>query len=827
MLPVNNNPYQPFQTGLRSARDATSSDNVSHTTTVPLRPDEYYALWSEWEENAPPGMGEKRDIAVARMRECLETGRELLDLAELQLSSLPESLPPYIRELIAYGNHLSKLPDNLPETLIAINACDNILMEIPANIPPRLISFYLENNYLEIISSNLPDTIEDLNLAENRLSTLPAHLPNNLRFLDLRDNQFQTIPASLWRLPSEASVYLDSNPFSARTLRRFMDWVQMADYTGPHFLFSMSEYRADAPPRPLGEAVKDWLSAQTAESAWAAMEKEDNAAAFSAFLSRLGETQNARENPAFKARVSDWLTRLAETPALRETTFAVAQEATTSCEDRVTLAWNDMQKVALVYDVESGTWDDRLPELMTAGCEMFRLEQLEQAARDKVKTLRFVDEVEVYLAYQTGLRDALRLTSAGERMRYGDVSGVTQEDLDRALVQVREREKRAFPTWLAQWTPWKTALYRASPGFVENMQEQQTGALNDTYRQRVDAELKAAGVEGIADAEVAVGKKVWDEMTGENETALTRAFLQNRYCALMADKRPEQALKAVTELASVAASAPAVAAMAIRPGNVNEAHPGSLLATRVAASGMAPLAEAWVSLLHLLYENEYLDKEEVISALLPHKKEHSVGSLAHAIAGAAWNSEAATKLCALLSDVAGSDENSRQDIMARLSLKLPGSRLSQLKRNQAADFYEQAKKADKFSRNEAAKAHLKEGGLVPENRELYRMVSRAQTGVRRTKNPKSSFEALQEKIKEKITPQVLALLHTAMAREKAELDRVKITTREQLDGQGKEVKKRTQQAPPHSQNRQEETVDWEIAIAQAAKRQRNQEEVAG
>lgn len=52
----------------------------------------------------------------------------------------------------------------------------------------------------------------------------------------------------------------------------------------------------------------------------------------------------------------------------------MAQEAITSCEDKVTLAWNDMQKVALVYDVENGTWDDRLPELMTVGCEMFRLE---------------------------------------------------------------------------------------------------------------------------------------------------------------------------------------------------------------------------------------------------------------------------------------------------------------------------------------------------------------------------------------------------------------------------------------------------------------------
>ncbi|QLH61886.1 hypothetical protein SYMBAF_01585 [Serratia symbiotica] len=722
MLPVNNNPDLPLQTYLRSAGDATSSGSVSQTATVPLRPDEYYALWSEWEENAMPGMGEKRDIAVARMRECLETGRELLDLAQLQLSSLPESLPPYIRELIVYRNHLSKLPDNLPETLIYINVSDNELIEIPANLPPRLVEFNLENNQLESIPGDLPNTIKKLNLAENRLSILPDHLPDSLQYLDLQDNQFHTLPVSTGRISPEANVFVEDNPFPERTLRRLMDLAQMGDYTGPQFYFSMLEDEADVVSCPLTEVVKDWLSAQLSDSTWAAIEKEDNAATFSAFLSRLGETRNARENPAFKARVSDWLTRLAETPALRETTFAVAQEATTSCEDRVTLAWNDMQKVALVYDVENGAWDDRLPELMTVGCEMFRLEQLEQAARDKVKTLRFVDEVEVYLAYQTGLRDALRLTSAGERMRYGDVSGVTQEDLDRILVQVREREKRAFPTWLAQWTPWKTALYRTSPGFVENMQEQQTGALNDTYRQRVDAELKAAGVKGIADAEVAVGKKVWDEMTGENDTALTRAFLQNRYCALMADKRPEQALKAVTELTSVAASAPAVAAMAVRPGNVNEVHPGSLLATKVAAGGMAPLAEAWVSLLHRLYENKYLDKEEVISALLPHKKEHSVGSLAHAIAGAAWNSEAATKLCALLSDVAGSDENSRQDIMARLSLKLPGDRFSQLNPDQAADFYERAKNADKFSRNEAAKAHLKEGGLIQESRELYRMV---------------------------------------------------------------------------------------------------------
>ncbi|NIG98976.1 MAG: hypothetical protein G5701_09845 [Serratia symbiotica] len=198
----------------------------------------------------------------------------------------------------------------------------------------------------------------------------------------------------------------------------------------------------------------------------------------------------------------------------------------------------------------------------------------------------------------------------------------------------------------------------------------------------------------------------------------------------MADKRPEQALKAVTELASVARLRPC------RGGYGSPTRQCQRLATRVAAGGMAPLAEAWVSLLHWLYENKYLDKEEVISALLPHKKEHTGGiphSCPNAIASAAWNSEAATKLCALLSEVADSDEKSRQDIMARLSLQLPADRFSQLKCDQAADFYKRAKKADKFCRNEAEKAHLKESRLIPESRELYGIASGAQTGVRRTK----------------------------------------------------------------------------------------------
>ncbi|WP_032487743.1 NEL-type E3 ubiquitin ligase domain-containing protein, partial [Yersinia pestis] len=67
------------------------------------------------------------------------------------------------------------------------------------------------------------------------------------------------------------------------------------------------------------------------------------------------------------------------------------------------------------------------------GREMFRLEQLENIAREKVKTLKTlnvhsVDDIEVYLAYQVKLRGSLELSSVNKEMRFFGVSDVTTDD---------------------------------------------------------------------------------------------------------------------------------------------------------------------------------------------------------------------------------------------------------------------------------------------------------------------------------------------------------------------------------------------------------------
>ncbi|WP_447783669.1 NEL-type E3 ubiquitin ligase domain-containing protein [Enterobacter asburiae] len=783
MFPVSNNTSFTLQTNSSYAEDRISSGSLSQAKSAPLRPDEYYTIWSEWEKNVQPGGSEERDVAVARMRECLEKNAVELDLTFLGLSSLPEFLPEHIDSLRTHNNKLTSLPARLPENLRFLSVSDNSLFALPDTLPKNLTRLGIANNYLQSLPGSLPDSVEyinafnnnleeipnrlpsslknadfgknnivgldvnlpdgltELRLGNNRLSRLPDNLPVSLEYIDLYHNNLQTLPEAIAHLSSAAEIDVEDNPLSEQTLRQLMRMTLVSDYTGPRISFSMQADGQNFSRRPLSESVKNWFPTELTGSTWKSIEKEEDAAAFSAFLSRLEESRNTRENPAFKERIAAWLTRLAETTSLRETTFALAREATTSCEDRVTLVWNDMQKVALVHDIENGVWDNRMPELISAGREMFRLELLEQAARDKVKTLHFVDEIEVYLAYQTGLRDALKLSSAGKMMRFRDVSGVTQEDLARALCQVRETEQREFPVWLVQWAPWKTAMRRSNNVLVENIQKKQAEAFEDIHRLRVNAALKCEGLEGIPDAMVAVGKNTQDEIQRENDTELTRAFLQNRYRTLMAEKLPVQALKALTELASIATLAPALAAMAVVPESVSQAHPGSLLAGIVAQDGMAPLAEEWISLLRLLHKNNHLSNEEIISCLLPHKKNDRVKSLAHALAGAAWGSEATTKLCALLADVAGHDGKVQQEIISRLSLEQPGYGFSRLKLDQLVDFYKRAKYAHEFSRNDAATAQLKMGGLIQKQRELYKMAS---SGMPEPINRRSERKALSK-----------------------------------------------------------------------------------
>ncbi|EAB1775405.1 E3 ubiquitin--protein ligase [Salmonella enterica] len=498
-------------TGHAEGASGTLRTSLLPATTTPQTAAEYEAAWSEWKRAAPEGESRGRAEAVKRMRACLKKGNSVLYVGRVGLTTLPDLLPPNITTLFIPGNTLTRLPA-LPPGLRELSVSYNQLTRLPP-LPPGLCKLSVFNNQLASLPA-LPSGLQILWAYRNRLTRLPA-LPPGLRELSVYRNQLTRLPESITGLSSEATVNLEGNPLSERTLQALRDITSAPGYSGPRIRFDMAGASAPREVRALHLAVADWLMpAREGEPApadrWHMFGQEDNAAAFSLFLDRLSETENFIKDAGFKAQISSWLAQLAEDEALRANTFAMATEATSSCEDRITFFLHQMKNVQLVHNAEKGEYDNNLAVLVATGREMFRLGKLEQIAREKVRTLALVDELEVWLAYQNKLRKPLGLTSVTAEMRFFGVSGVTASDLRSAERQVKAAEKSEFREWILQWGPLHGVLERKAPERVNALREKQMSDYEETYRMLSDTELRPFGLVGNTDAERTIGARAME-----------------------------------------------------------------------------------------------------------------------------------------------------------------------------------------------------------------------------------------------------------------------------------------------------------------------------
>ncbi|OHM19414.1 SPI-2 type III secretion system effector E3 ubiquitin transferase SspH2 [Salmonella enterica] len=460
----------------------------------------------------------------------LPPGLQELSVSDNQLASLP-ALPSELCKLWAYNNQLTSLP-TLPSGLQELSVSDNQLASLPT-LPSELYKLWAYNNRMTslpalpsglkelIVSGNrltslpvLPSELKELMVSGNRLTSLPM-LPSGLLSLSVYRNQLTRLPESLIHLSSETTVNLEGNPLSERTLQALREITSAPGYSGPIIQFDMAGASAPRETRALHLAAADWLvPAREGEPApadrWHMFGQEDNADAFSLFLDRLSETENFIKDAGFKAQISSWLAQLAEDEALRANTFAMATEATSSCEDRVTFFLHQMKNVQLVHNAEKGQYDNDLAALVATGREMFRLGKLEQIAREKVRTLALVEEIEVWLAYQNKLKKSLGLTSVTSEMRFFDVSGVTVTDLQDAELQVKAAEKSEFREWILQWGPLHRVLERKAPERVNALREKQISDYEETYRMLSDTELRPSGLVGNTDAERTIGARAME-----------------------------------------------------------------------------------------------------------------------------------------------------------------------------------------------------------------------------------------------------------------------------------------------------------------------------
>ncbi|EGE4215154.1 E3 ubiquitin--protein ligase [Shigella boydii] len=534
MLPINNNFSLP-QNSFYNTISGTYAD--------------YFSAWDKWEKQALPG--EERDEAVSRLKECLINNSDELRLDRLNLSSLPDNLPAQITLLNVSYNQLTNLPE-LPVTLKKLYSASNKLSELPV-LPPALESLQVQHNELENLPA-LPDSLLTMNISYNEIVSLPS-LPQALKNLRatrnfltelpafsegnnpvVREyffdrNQISHIPESILNLRNECSIHISDNPLSSHALQALQRLTSSPDYHGPRIYFSMSDGQQNTLHRPLADAVTAWFpenKQSDVSQIWHAFEHEEHANTFSAFLDRLSDTVSARNTSGFREQVAAWLEKLSASAELRQQSFAVAADATESCEDRVALTWNNLRKTLLVHQASEGLFDNDTGALLSLGREMFRLEILEDIARDKVRTLHFVDEIEVYLAFQTMLAEKLQLSTAVKEMRFYGVSGVTANDLRTAEAMVRSREENEFKDWFSLWGPWHAVLKRTEADRWAQAEEQKYEMLENEYSQRVADRLKASGLSGDTDAEREAGAQVMRETEQQIYRQLTDEVLALR-----------------------------------------------------------------------------------------------------------------------------------------------------------------------------------------------------------------------------------------------------------------------------------------------------------
>jgi hypothetical protein len=261
-----------------------------------------------------------------------------------------------------------------------------------------------------------------------------------LQMLDLIANRTLTqLPESILALQRSCLVSLWNCGLSPQVLRRLGEATQAANYNGPRFFYAMDNgdlYQV----RPIEESLEILYNICQRElrAFPELMQDEAKRNQLASWLSRLNSMadfmKEGERQKSLAAHIIHYLELANYDPSFRGWFFTRIEDASGTCGDRMTLSI-----LYLSVDAQLATIDrsnlKALSQLLLRG--VFAIEQLATFAEAKIKTMRFVDEIEVYLAYPIMLKDTLELPIDVNDMLYGACAGLSKEELDAAGLAVR------------------------------------------------------------------------------------------------------------------------------------------------------------------------------------------------------------------------------------------------------------------------------------------------------------------------------------------------------------------------------------------------------
>lgn len=397
-------------------------------------------LWLSWAESNNNMMPDEKQWVVRIVRQCIINKEKTLYLNGCKMKTVPPGgcIPGHVKILRLDFNELMVLPKNFfTPGLTVIDVSHNHLYSLP------------EIKHLRHLTV--------LNAEYNSLRVLPELNPGQ-RSLYANNNKIRTkiiFPESL--------IFWDLN-------------YNVKELICSPYVWCLSQKNIDE------------------EMKWVALLKEYGAHEFACCIARISQPRAARFTPFehyFYRQITLWRESLIENPAMRAAVFREAKEGCNDSTDRETLILNRLEQARLTY---SATDMDK-HKFLNLARQVFRLEQLELIADATSQVLyehdpEFQQELEVYLAYQEGLRT---LVGPGNDLmismysRIVPFSRITPADIAVAQKKIEDKERNAFKMWLSYWKI-------AQQWFESKMTEEEKVILHNRLREetvRVKASLES------------------------------------------------------------------------------------------------------------------------------------------------------------------------------------------------------------------------------------------------------------------------------------------------------------------------------------------------
>ena len=240
-----------------------------------------------------------------------------------------------------------------------------------------------------------------------------------------------------------------------------IDRLRIVEAPGMHFHFSRNAGQPEQEFLNMEQAFDFWrnLASSSAKTPVISLRSDqaDDLIRFLGRLTRTADYQNQASRPVLAQRVIDMMALLARSVRGRDDALVRIYHAVSTCDDRVILALDDLETLQLLISAETMAIKNSNPsELRALGLKMMRLDEVKRIARDHMKTLNWVDDIEVDLAFQIGVRKHLDLPGSTQNMIYRRCAQVSEQDIAKAVEQVKENCSEAhLNVYLDRWAPWQ------------------------------------------------------------------------------------------------------------------------------------------------------------------------------------------------------------------------------------------------------------------------------------------------------------------------------------------------------------------------------------